>query len=104
MSRRSEEAKYSIAAVSKLTGVSCHSLRIWERRYGFPVPERSGSGHRRYSQAQVEAIGTIAQRAQSGRPVGELIAEYRAPGSAVNPTSGRTGPGTPRWYRGLSMH
>ena len=35
---------YSIAAVSKLTGVSCHALRVWERRYGFPVPQRSPRG------------------------------------------------------------
>ena len=32
------QPRYSIAAVSKLTGISCHTLRVWERRYGFPVP------------------------------------------------------------------
>src|SRR5262245_673443 len=37
--------EYTIAAVSKLTGVSCHTLRVWERRYGFPEPHRSASGH-----------------------------------------------------------
>src|SRR5271168_4724194 len=41
MARALGHAGYSIAAVSKLAGVSCHALRVWERRYGFPVPERS---------------------------------------------------------------
>src|SRR3954454_12646166 len=40
MSTPPEDAVYSIAAVSKLTGASCHALRVWERRYGFPVPHR----------------------------------------------------------------
>lgn len=47
---------YSIAAVSKLTGISCHALRAWERRYGFPSPDRSPSGHRRYDAGQVETL------------------------------------------------
>ena len=55
-SKTSGETEYSIAAVSKLTGVSCHALRVWERRYGFPVPHRSASGHRRYSRDQVRLL------------------------------------------------
>src|SRR5437868_260226 len=77
MSSTPEASKYAIAAVSKLTGVSCHALRVWERRYGFPVPQRSASGHRRYTRDQVSAIRTISARSQTGRPIGELIAEYR---------------------------
>jgi hypothetical protein len=40
------EAEYSIAAVSRLTGMSCHALRVWELRYGFPAridPDRGES-------------------------------------------------------------
>ena len=68
---------YSIAAVSKLTGVSCHALRVWERRYGFPVPERSASGHRRYAQDQVGVLRQLAKLARSGQSIGELIVEYQ---------------------------
>ncbi len=78
MASKNEAPDYSIAAVSKLTGASCHALRVWERRYGFPVPHRSPSGHRRYDQEQVGAIRAIARRARMGQPIGELIAEYRA--------------------------
>src|SRR4051794_27296968 len=71
-------AAYSIAAVSKLTGVSCHALRVWERRYGFPIPERSASGHRRYAQEQVGVLRVLAKLTRGGRPIGELIGEYQA--------------------------
>jgi MerR family transcriptional regulator, light-induced transcriptional regulator len=67
---------YSIAAVSKLTGVSCHALRVWERRYGFPVPLRSASGHRRYAHEQVVQLRSLANLARSGHSIGELIAAY----------------------------
>jgi DNA-binding transcriptional MerR regulator len=66
--------RYSIAAVSKLTGISCHTLRVWERRYGFPVPERSASGHRRYDRSQVQMLCRMSDLNRSSRqPIGELI-------------------------------
>jgi methanogenic corrinoid protein MtbC1 len=70
-------AGYSIAAVSKLTGVSCHALRVWERRYRFPVPQRSGAGHRRYSVEQVRLLRRIAELSHAGEAIGDLIADAR---------------------------
>jgi MerR family transcriptional regulator, light-induced transcriptional regulator len=78
MAKSYEEAEYSIAAVSKLTGASCHALRVWERRYGFPLPQRLESGHRRYSGEQVRILRSIAEMAGRGHPIGELIADYCA--------------------------
>lgn len=81
MSTPPDRAEYSISAVSKLTGASCHALRVWERRYGFPIPHRSASGHRRYGRDQVRILQVIAEQAQAGRAIGELIAEYRTKGA-----------------------
>ena len=78
MAAKPRPAEYSIAAVSKLTGVSCHALRVWERRYGYPRPERSASNQRRYGAEQVHALRRIAELARSGRPIGELIADFRS--------------------------
>ncbi len=73
------QPRYSIAAVSKLTGISCHTLRVWERRYGFPVPERSPSGHRRYDRTQVQLLCRLSDLNRSGRqPIGELISRLNA--------------------------
>jgi methanogenic corrinoid protein MtbC1 len=68
---------YPIAAVSKLTGVGCHTLRVWERRYGFPTPSRSKSGHRRYDAKQVDELRVIAERARRGESISELIERRR---------------------------
>jgi DNA-binding transcriptional MerR regulator len=89
MATSGKSARYSIAAVSKLTGISCHSLRIWERRYHFPIPDRSGSGHRRYTFEQVELLRAVSRLTQSGRSIGEIVEDARegklAPSEAVSP-------------------
>ncbi|MGE0106807.1 MAG: MerR family DNA-binding transcriptional regulator, partial [Thiomonas sp.] len=38
----------SIAAVERDTGIGKDTLRVWERRYGFPQPHRDASGDRLY--------------------------------------------------------
>jgi DNA-binding transcriptional MerR regulator len=39
-----------------MLGVSPNTLRSWERRYGFPRPERSAGGHRQYALGEIEAL------------------------------------------------
>ena len=39
----------SISELSELVDIPAETLRTWERRYGFPDPERTPSGHRRYA-------------------------------------------------------
>ena len=51
--------KYTVKEVEERTGVPASSLRQWERRYGFPQPQRSESGYRYYSEADVAAIGRL---------------------------------------------
>lgn len=80
-----EKGGYSIAAVSKLTGISCHALRIWERRYGFPLPHRSPSGHRRYMADQVEWLRRLAPLLRSGRSISDLLNDRQ--GEIDDPTS-----------------
>jgi MerR family transcriptional regulator, light-induced transcriptional regulator len=43
-------------AAAVMLGVSPNTLRSWERRYGFPRPERSSGGHRQYALSQIEAL------------------------------------------------
>ncbi len=78
MANHDRVAEYSIAAVSKLTGISRHALRVWERRYAYPAPHRSPSGHRRYSAEQVHQLEQIARRNREGADLGDVIAEVRA--------------------------
>jgi DNA-binding transcriptional MerR regulator len=61
------------------TGVSEPTLRMWERRYGFPEPKRTESGHRRYSEDQAELIGRMQVLRQSGLSLPAAIARAQAP-------------------------
>ncbi len=99
MAHETQTAEYSIAAVSKLTGVSCHALRVWERRYGYPRPHRSGSNQRRYAAEQVRVLRLIGDLARSGRPIGELIADLRAGRLEVGAPAG---PGTSAAAEGVA--
>ncbi|MEV4421125.1 MerR family DNA-binding transcriptional regulator [Patulibacter sp. NPDC049589] len=50
-------------AASELLGVSASTLRGWERRYGFPTPQRTGGGHRQYDLGEIEALREAMGRA-----------------------------------------
>ncbi|PLX94494.1 MAG: hypothetical protein C0619_02885 [Desulfuromonas sp.] len=49
----------SIQQLSQEVAIGTDTLRIWERRYGFPVPQRDSRGHRRYSDQQVEELRIV---------------------------------------------
>ncbi len=60
----------SIGGVAAATGLSTETLRIWERRYGKPVPVRLPSGHRRYTAEQVRWLRRVASAlAMGNRPL-----------------------------------
>lgn len=63
----------SIRVVSNRTGIPADTLRIWERRYGFPKPERTPGGSRVYTDEDVarlqlvnRALARCARRSGSG--------------------------------------
>lgn len=65
---------FNIAAVERDTGLSKDVLRIWERRYGFPVPNRDSNGERSYPAEQVERLRLIKRLMDAGHRPGKLIA------------------------------
>lgn len=71
---------YSIRAASKLTGISADTLRMWERRYGFPRPARSDRGQRMYSAADIERLRWIARALAAGHRAGDVV---RRPAEAL---------------------
>jgi methanogenic corrinoid protein MtbC1 len=63
----------SIAAVERDTGLSKDTLRVWERRYGFPVPDRDALGERSYPFDQVERLRTIKRLLDAGHRPGRVV-------------------------------
>jgi len=63
----------SIGALSRATGVPADTLRTWERRYGFPAPERTESGHRRYSLPTLERLRLVVRALERGHRPGTVL-------------------------------
>ena len=63
----------SISAVERDTGLSKDTLRVWERRYGFPTPGRDGVGERAYTFDQVEKLRVIKRLMDAGHRPGRIV-------------------------------
>ncbi len=63
----------SIAAVERDTGLSKDTLRVWERRYGFPTPGRDGIGERAYTLVEVEKLRVVKRLLDAGHRPGRIV-------------------------------
>jgi MerR family transcriptional regulator, light-induced transcriptional regulator len=71
--QRAERSLATIAAVERETGLSKDTLRVWERRYGFPLPERDSRGERVYPPEQIEKLRVISRLLDRGMRPGKLM-------------------------------
>ncbi len=62
-----------IAAVERDLGISKDTLRIWERRYGFPAPLRDAAGERVYPAEQVQRLRLLKRLLDSGHRPGRVV-------------------------------
>jgi MerR family transcriptional regulator, light-induced transcriptional regulator len=58
-----------------LLNITPSTLRAWEQRFGFPVPQRSPGGHRAYAHAEVAALQAALR---TGISIGSAVADARA--------------------------
>ena len=65
---------FSIASVERDTGLSKDTLRVWERRYGFPQPARDDNGDRAYPPEQVEKLRLIRRLLDQGKRPAKVVA------------------------------
>ena len=61
-----DEGKYRINVVAQKTGISAATLRAWERRYGIPVPRRTESSYRVYSDEDIALIQRVLSLCNDG--------------------------------------
>ncbi|MDP1672658.1 MAG: MerR family transcriptional regulator [Burkholderiales bacterium] len=66
-------ACYNIAAVERDTGLSKDTLRVWERRYGFPKPRRDQHDERLYSLPDLEKLRLLRLLIDYGHRPGKII-------------------------------
>jgi MerR family transcriptional regulator, light-induced transcriptional regulator len=74
------ERAIAIGELAARTGVEEGTLRMWERRHGFPSPRRLGSGHRRYAEDDVERVRRVLRERAAGLSLAAAIARVAQPG------------------------
>ena len=63
----------SIASVERDTGIPKETLRVWERRYGFPAPVRDAQDDRVYSAEDLEKLRLIRRLIAVGHRPGKIL-------------------------------
>lgn len=63
---------YSVAQVEALSGIKAHTLRIWERRYGFLKPKRTPTNIRYYTDDQLKKLLNFGILVRNGYRVSKL--------------------------------
>ena len=64
---------FSIGVVERDTGIGRDTLRVWERRYGFPEPVRNEKGERIYPERQLRRLQRIRRLLDQGMRPGKLL-------------------------------
>ena len=65
--------QFSIAEIERETGISRDTLRVWERRYGFPTPLRNKRSERVYNGEELERLRLFKQLLDRGQRPGKLV-------------------------------
>jgi MerR family transcriptional regulator, light-induced transcriptional regulator len=97
-SRYATEPMYNIKAVVQKTGIPADTVRAWERRYGVPLPKRTETGRRLYSDYDVASIRWLRERTIAGMTISQAIQQLRLLGDeafAETPPERDRGPRNP---------
>jgi methanogenic corrinoid protein MtbC1 len=68
---------YNLKAVVRETGLKPDTIRAWERRYGLPEPHRTDSGHRLYSQNDINMLKWLVLRQNEGMSISRAVILWR---------------------------
>lgn len=70
-------SSYSIKDLEKLSGIKAHTLRIWEQRYNFLVPERTDTNIRLYNDEDLKLILNVSLLRKQGLKISHIAALSR---------------------------
>ncbi|MDI9637426.1 MerR family transcriptional regulator [Kamptonema cortianum] len=63
---------YSISAVAEATGLSVHTIRAWEKRYGVPKTHRTDTNRRVYDASAVRHLRLLHEATNAGHSIGMI--------------------------------
>jgi DNA-binding transcriptional MerR regulator len=88
---------YNLKAVVRETGLKPDTLRAWERRYGVPAPQRTDSGHRLYSQHDIDTLKWLLVRQNEGMSISRAVELWhRLEADGLDPMTASVTPGIQR--------
>ncbi len=67
-----DKMQYSISDLEKISGVSVHNIRIWERRYGALKPSRTAGNTRFYDDEQLKRLLSITGLHHAGHKISRV--------------------------------
>lgn len=92
MAQSNDTPIFNLKAVVQETGLKPDTLRAWERRYGLPEPKRTPSGHRLYTQRDIDVLKWLIARQDEGLNISRAVALWqelaRDVGDPLQPRSG----------------
>lgn len=65
-------AVYSIKDIEKMSGIKAHTIRMWERRYGLVIPQRTNTNIRYYSDEDLRDLLNISILNQDGLKISKI--------------------------------
>ena len=63
---------FTIRDLENLSGIKAHTIRIWEKRYNFLRPQRSGTNIRYYSSAELKTLLNYALLNKNGYKISSI--------------------------------
>jgi DNA-binding transcriptional MerR regulator/methylmalonyl-CoA mutase cobalamin-binding subunit len=67
-----QSGEHPISVVVKKTGLSPHTVRAWEKRYGAVKPSRTSGNQRLYSDEDIDRLQLLKLAILSGRKIGQI--------------------------------
>ncbi|MES2742829.1 MAG: cobalamin B12-binding domain-containing protein [Pseudomonadota bacterium] len=97
--QRVPAAASTISEVERETGLAKETLRVWERRYGFPQPTRDRHGERLYPPEQVHKLLLVKRLLDLGHRPGKIMGssaeQLHSLGARLGAPSDPTDPAAP---------
>lgn len=90
------ETLYGIGAVSRLTGLTDHTIRVWERRYEAIVAQRAANGRRKYTTSDIDKLRLLKRLTDQGIAISQIanltIEQLRERAGEVREIAAKTTP------------
>jgi len=69
---KASDGLHPMRVVTRMTGLTSHTVRVWERRYQAVVPHRTAGNTRRYSAEDVHKLTLLRKATDLGYPIREV--------------------------------